>query len=165
MKRILITGATSGIGRATALKLAAADTEIIITGTNGPGDTQSMAHEEWARRLNEMGGWNAKALVSSEMGNTDDVLEAGMLGEPLTAATDPSRLAAYVPEMGILMMPYMFESYSQLDKLMETELYKEWEAKLYDQGIVLLTANGLTGWGNMAGVTGLPTRRSPSRKT
>ena len=32
MKRILVTGATSGIGRATALKLAAPDTEIIITG-------------------------------------------------------------------------------------------------------------------------------------
>ena len=32
MKRILVTGATSGIGRATALRLATADTEIIITG-------------------------------------------------------------------------------------------------------------------------------------
>ena len=32
MKRILVTGATSGIGRATALRLAGADTEIIITG-------------------------------------------------------------------------------------------------------------------------------------
>ena len=32
MKRILITGATSGIGRATALRLAAPDTKIIITG-------------------------------------------------------------------------------------------------------------------------------------
>ena len=32
MKRILVTGATSGIGRATALRLAAPDTEIIITG-------------------------------------------------------------------------------------------------------------------------------------
>ena len=32
MKRILVTGATSGIGRATALRLATPDTEIIITG-------------------------------------------------------------------------------------------------------------------------------------
>ena len=99
---------------------ALAATEVIITGTNGPGDTQSMAHEEWARRLNEMGGWDAKALVSSEMGNTDDVLEAGMMGEPLIASSDPSRIAAYCPGIGILMMPYLLDSYDQLDGLMET---------------------------------------------
>ena len=128
--------------------VSALATEIIITGTNGPGDTQSMGHEEWARRLNEMGGWNAKALVSSEMGNTDDVLEAGMLGEPVTAASDPSRLAAYAPGIGILMMPYLLDSYDQLDGLMETELYKQWESELREKGVVLLTANGLTGWRN-----------------
>lgn len=126
----------------------AADTEVIITGTNGPGDTQSLGHEEWARRLNELGGWNAKALVSSEMGNTDDVLEAGMMGEPVIASSDPSRLAAYAPGMGILMMPYLLDSYDQLDGLMETELYKGWVAELREKGVVLLTANGLTGWRN-----------------
>ena len=130
------------------LSAFAADTEVIVTGTNGPGDTQSLGHEEWARRLNEMGGWNAKALVSSEMGNTDDVLEAGMMGEPVIASSDPSRLAAYAPGMGILMMPYLLDSYDQLDNLMETELYKGWVAELREKGIVLLTANGLTGWRN-----------------
>ena len=127
---------------------ALAATEVIITGTNGPGDTQSMAHEEWARRLNEMGGWDAKALVSSEMGNTDDVLEAGMMGEPLIASSDPSRIAAYCPGIGILMMPYLLDSYDQLDGLMETELYQGWVEELRSKGIVLLTANGLTGWRN-----------------
>lgn len=132
----------------SVFSVLAADTEVIITGTNGPGDTQSLGHEEWARRLNEMGGWNAKALVSSEMGNTDDVLEAGMMGEPVIASSDPSRLAAYAPGMGILMMPYLLDSYDQLDGLMETELYKGWVTELREKGVVLLTANGLTGWRN-----------------
>ncbi len=127
---------------------ALAETEIIITGTNGPGDTQSMGHEAWAETLNALGGWDAKALVSSEMGSTDDVLEAGMLGEPLVASTDPSRLAAYCPGIGILMMPYLLDSYDQLDGLMETELYASWVQELEDNGLVLLTANGLTGWRN-----------------
>ncbi len=132
----------------TAAAAALAETEIIITGTNGPGDTQSMGHEEWARRLNEMGGWKAIALVSSEMGNTDEVLEQGMLGEPVVASSDPSRLAAYSPGFGILMMPYLLDSYDQLDNLMETELYKGWVEELRSKGVVLLTANGLTGWRN-----------------
>ncbi len=127
---------------------ALAETEVIITGTNGPGDTQSMGHEEWARRLNEMGGWKASALVSSEMGNTDEVLEQGMLGEPVIASSDPSRLAAYCPGIGILMMPYLLDSYDQLGNLMETDLYKGWVEELRGKGIVLLTANGLTGWRN-----------------
>jgi len=132
----------------TVFSAMAEGTKVIITGTNGPGDTQSMGHEEWAKRLNEMGGWDASALVSSEMGSTDEVLEQGMLGEPVIASTDPSRLAAYCPGIGILMMPYLLDSYDQLSGLMETDLYKSWVEELRGQGIVLLTANGLTGWRN-----------------
>ena len=141
---------------------ALADTEVIITGTNGPGDTQSMGHEEWARRLNEMGGWSAKALVSSEMGNTDDVLEAGMMGEPVIASSDPSRLAAYAPGIGILMMPYLLSDYAQLDNLMETELYKSWVEELRGKGIMLLTNNCLTGWRNW--ITNVPVNKPEDLK-
>lgn len=125
------------------------NTSLTICGTNGVGDTQSMAHEEFAKRLNELGGWDAKAMVSSEMGSTDDVLEQAMAGVGVTIASDPARLASYVPEIGVLMMPYLFEDYSQLDKLMDTEIYKGWTKKLKDEhGLVLLTNNCLTGWRN-----------------
>ncbi|WP_317855841.1 TRAP transporter substrate-binding protein DctP [Chakrabartyella piscis] len=123
-------------------------TNLTVCGTNGVGDTQSMAHEELAARLNAMGGWNAKAMVSSEMGSTDDVLEQAIAGVGVIAASDPARIASYVPEIGILMMPYLFDSYDQLDTLMDTELYKGWTADLKDQGLVLLTNNCLTGWRN-----------------
>jgi TRAP-type C4-dicarboxylate transport system substrate-binding protein len=90
------------------------------------------------------------------MGSTDDVLEQGLNGAPVIAASDPSRLAAYVPEFGILMMPYLLSDYSQLDNLMDTPLYKEWVQKLRAKGLVLLTNNCLTGWRNW--VTNKPIR-------
>ena len=136
---------------------AAVLTKLTICGTNGLGDTQSMAHEELAKRLNEMGGWEAVARVSSEMGSTDDVIEQALNGAPVIAASDPSRLAAYVPEFGILMMPYLLSDYSQLDNLMDTPLYKEWVVKLREAGLVLLTNNCLTGWRNW--VTNKPIRQ------
>ncbi len=123
-------------------------TTLTVCGTNGLGDTQSMAHQELADRLNAMGGWEVNAMVSSEMGSTDDVLEQAIAGMGVIAASDPARIAAYVPEIGILMMPYLFDSYDQLDSLMDTELYKGWTADLKDQGLVLLTNNCLTGWRN-----------------
>ncbi|MDR1650240.1 MAG: TRAP transporter substrate-binding protein DctP [Synergistaceae bacterium] len=126
----------------------AADTKLTICGTNGIGDTQSMAHEELAKRLNALGGWDAAAMVSSEMGSTDDVTEQAINGAAVIAASDPSRLASYVPEFGILMMPYLFDDYAQLDTLMDTALYKEWKNKFVEHGIVLLTNNCLTGWRN-----------------
>jgi TRAP-type C4-dicarboxylate transport system substrate-binding protein len=126
----------------------AAATKLTICGTNGIGDTQSMAHEEFARRLNALGGWDAVAKVSSEMGNTDDVTEQALDGAPVIAASDPSRLAAYVPEFGVIMRPYLLSDYSQLDNLMDTALYKDWVQKLRARGLVLLTNNCLTGWRN-----------------
>lgn len=148
------TASATTAAAAAATTAAAAEnkdakaTDLTICGTNGVGDTQSMAHEELAKRLNEIGGWNAKAMVSSEMGSTDDVLEQGMNGAGVIIASDPARIASYVPEIGILMMPYLFDDYSQLDKLMETELYQGWYDQLKEKGVVLLTNNCLTGWRN-----------------
>ncbi|MDR1318706.1 MAG: TRAP transporter substrate-binding protein DctP, partial [Treponema sp.] len=143
-------------GASSSSSAPAALTKLTICGTNGLGDTQSMAHEEFAKRLNALGGWDAVAKVSSEMGSTDDVTEQALDGSPVVAASDPSRLASYVPEFGILMMPFLLSDYSQLDNLMDTPLYKEWTQKLRDQGLVLLTNNCLTGWRNW--VTNKPVR-------
>ena len=141
---VLVAGIFAG-GGGEKPAAGAAPTKLTICGTNGRGDTQSMAHEEFAKRLNDLGGWDAVAKVSSEMGNTDDVTEQARNGAPVISASDPSRLAAYVPEFGILMMPYLLSEYSQLDNLMDSPLYKDWVQKLRSQGLELLTNNCLTG--------------------
>jgi TRAP-type C4-dicarboxylate transport system substrate-binding protein len=159
---MLILAACNGKKEAASAAAPVALTKLTICGTNGIGDTQSMAHEEFARRLNALGGWDAVAKVSSEMGSTDDVTEQALDGSPVIAATDPSRLAVYVPEFGVLMMPFLLSDYSQLDNLMDTALYKEWTQKLRDQGLVLLTNNCLTGWRNW--VTNKPIRKPDDLK-
>ena len=150
---VLIAGVFAGGG---AQKQSAGLTKSTICGTNGPGDTQSMGHDELAKRLNALGGWDVEAKVSSEMGSTDDVTEAAINGAPLIAATDPARIAVYAPDIGILMMPYLFSDYSQIDGLMETALYAEWVQQLRQKYVVLLTNNSLTGWRNW--VTNKPIR-------
>ena len=140
------SGGVADAAIAESVEGEAGGTEVTICGTNGPGDTQSIAHQNLASYLNALGGWNAVAMVSSEMGSTDDVLEQGMSGAAVLAATDPARIAAYVPGIGILMMPYMFDSYDQLDVLMETDLYKQWCDELREEGLVLLTNNCITGF-------------------
>jgi TRAP-type C4-dicarboxylate transport system substrate-binding protein len=90
------------------------------------------------------------------MGSTDDVTEQALAGSPVIGASDPSRLAVYVPEFGILMMPYLFSDYSQLDNLLDIPLYQEWVRGLRAQGLVLLTNNAITGWRNW--ITNRPIR-------
>jgi TRAP-type C4-dicarboxylate transport system substrate-binding protein len=146
---VLVAGVfAAGGGQKPAGGAAAAPTKFTIGGTNGPTDTQSMGHVEYAKRLNALGGWNADAKTSSELGSTDDMTEQAINGAPIATSSDPSRIAVYVPDIGILMMPYMFSEYSQVDSLMETPLYKEWVQKLRGKGVVLLTNNSLTGWRN-----------------
>jgi TRAP-type C4-dicarboxylate transport system substrate-binding protein len=127
---------------------AATKAKVTVCGTNGPGDTQSMAHEEFAKRLNALGNWEADAKVSSEMGSTDEVTEQARQGAPVIAASDPSRIASFVPDFGILMMPYLLDEYAQLGNLMDTDLYKGWVSDFEEKGIVLLTNNCLTGFRN-----------------
>ena len=130
-------------------------TRVFITGTSGPADTQSMGLFDMRDRLNAFGGWNAEARVSSEMGSTDDITEQALQGAPVINPTDPSRLAANVPEFGILMMPFLLDDYSQLQTIMATPLYAEWVRRLREENIILLT-KGITGWRNW--VTNRPIR-------
>lgn len=118
---------------------------VIIAGTSGATDTQSMAHEEFAKRLNATGNWNAEVKIGGVMGETDDVTEQAIQGVPVINATDPGRIASFVPDYGIIQMPYMFPDYTYLNKVMDTPLYKKWEKDFEAKGIKLITSNCFSG--------------------
>jgi len=121
--------------------------EMFVAGTSGAEDTQSMAHVEFGKRLEEAsdGGFKVEVKINGVMGETDDVTEQAIQGVPVINASDPGRLAAYVPEYGLIQMPYIFPDYTYLNKVMQTELYKKWEKDFEAKGLKLVTSNGYSG--------------------
>jgi len=127
--------------------LAAKPIKLFIAGTSGAEDTQSMGHVEFAKRLATAsdGVFQAEVKINAVMGETDDVTEQAIQGVPVINATDPGRLAAYVPEYGLIQMPYLLPDHSYLNKIMDTKLYAKWDKAFQEKGLKLVTSNGYSG--------------------
>ncbi len=121
--------------------------KMYIAGTSGAEDTQSMGHFEFKKRLEAAsdGVFDVEVKINAVMGETDDVTEQAIQGVPVVNATDPGRIAAYVPEYGLIQMPYIFPDYSYLNKVMDTDLYAKWEKEFEAKGLKLVTSNGYSG--------------------
>lgn len=114
---------------------------VTFAGTEGAKSTQSKMMMAVADVLNADGRFDAKVLVSGALsGDTNALVTQAKLGVPLIVPTDPGRLASQfnIPDMGILMAPYILTDPSVLKKLPDTELFKTWSAQLEVQGLTLM---------------------------
>jgi TRAP-type transport system periplasmic protein len=126
-----------------ALGLAGAQAKIAVTfaGTEAATTTQSRMMQDVADVLNKDGRFDAKVLVAGALSNdTNALVTQAKLGIPLVVPSDPGRLASQfaMPDLNILMAPYILTDPAVLKKLPETDLFKEWSKQLEAQGIVLL---------------------------
>jgi TRAP-type C4-dicarboxylate transport system substrate-binding protein len=103
---------------------------------------------EIAEILNATGRFDVKVYVAGALpGDTDNLVTQARLGVNLVVPSDPGRLASQfnIPDLNILMAPYVLTDYRILEKLPETALYKQWQTQLEAQGIVLV-ANMFNGF-------------------
>ncbi len=122
----------------------AADAKIPVTfaGTEAATTGQSRMMQSVADKLNETGRFNAVVQVAGALsGDTDALVTQAKLGISLVVPSDPGRLASQfnIPDMNILMAPYILTDPAALKKLPDTKLFKEWQAELEKQGIVYIT--------------------------
>ena len=121
---------------------------VTFAGTEGASAGQSRMMTEAAERLNASGRFDVKVYVSGALpGDTDNLVTQARLGVNLVVPSDPGRLASQfnIPDLNILMAPYVLEDYTLLEKLPQTDLYKQWQFELETQGIVLV-ANMFNGF-------------------
>jgi TRAP-type C4-dicarboxylate transport system substrate-binding protein len=114
---------------------------VTFAGTEGATAGQSRMMQDVADQLNATGRFDVKVYVAGALpGDTDNLVTQARLGVNLVVPSDPGRLAGQfnIPDLNILMAPYILTDYKALEKLPQTALYKEWQAELEKQGIVLI---------------------------
>jgi TRAP-type C4-dicarboxylate transport system substrate-binding protein len=124
-------GQAQGGGSGAKIVVTFAGTEAATTG-------QSRAMQAMADKLNADGRFTATVLVAGSLsGDTDAMVTQAKMGVPLVVPSDPGRLASQfnIPDLNILMAPYILTDPAVLAKLPDTALFKEWETKLQAQGI------------------------------
>jgi TRAP-type C4-dicarboxylate transport system substrate-binding protein len=115
--------------------------KVIFAGTEAATTGQSRAMQEMANLLNASGRFDADVQVNGALSaNTDDMVTQARTGVPLVVPSDPGRLASQfnIPDMNILMAPYILTDPSVLPKLPETALFREWQAQLERQDITFV---------------------------
>jgi TRAP-type C4-dicarboxylate transport system substrate-binding protein len=117
--------------------------KIVITfaGTEAATTGQSRAMQAMADKLNADGRFDAKVQVNGALsGDTDALVTQAKMGVPLVIPSDPTRLASQfnVPDLNILMAPYVFTDRSVLPRLPDTAIFQEWQKQLESQGVSLV---------------------------
>jgi TRAP-type C4-dicarboxylate transport system substrate-binding protein len=148
-------GGGQSSGGASAAKIA-----VIFAGTEAATTGQSRMMQEVADKLNATGRFQADVQVNGALSaNTDDLVTQAKTGVPLVVPSDPGRLASQfnIPDLNILMAPYVLTDMKALEKLPDAAIFKEWQAKLEAQGITFVADmyNGFRSFYTTTPVTGV----------
>jgi tripartite ATP-independent transporter DctP family solute receptor len=142
----LVVGATLLIG---ATQFAhAQDYTLRLSTVIGQSDPLFKGYEKFAAAVikRSNGAIKVEVFPDAQLGQDEDVMEQALLGADVAFNTDAGRLGVRVPEMGIILAPYLFKDPLQAKKLFGTDLYKGWAAKLEkEHGLVVLALNYYVG--------------------
>ncbi len=115
---------------------------VIFAGTEAASTGQSLMMQAAADKLNASGRFTATVMTAGSLsGDTDALTKQAKMGYNLVVPSDPGRVAAEfnIPDLNILMAPYILTDPELLDKLPDTKLFQEWQAQLEKQGIIYIT--------------------------
>jgi TRAP-type C4-dicarboxylate transport system substrate-binding protein len=114
---------------------------VTFAGTEAPSTGQSRMMQEVADKLNASGRFQVEVQVNGALsGDTDNLVSQAKSGVPLVVPSDPGRLASQfkIRDLNILMAPYVLTDIEVLDRLPNTEIFKEWQTELEAQGITFV---------------------------
>lgn len=73
-----------------------------------------------------------QVFPGGQLGSDDEVVEQLRQGLNVAILTDGSQMGNFVPEMGLLMAPYLAETYDDFQLIVQSDLFAEWSEELAD---------------------------------
>ena len=82
----------------------------------------------------------------SQLGDKSSLIDSMLLGENVCTLADGAFYADYgVPDFGIVFGPFLFDSWDQVWKLVDSDWYKEQCDKLEEKGLKIIASNWIYG--------------------
>ena len=129
---------------------AAADTTAAAAADNGSSDAETVLQVAFENSISEpVGqGWEkAQEIIKEKSGGkmAIEIYPDSQLGDVCTLA-DGAFYADYgVPDFGIVFGPFLFDSWDQVWKLVDSDWYKEQCGKLEEKGLKIIASNWIYG--------------------
>lgn len=137
----------------TAAPAPGADPIIVKIGyENNPGEPIDQACNAWAEYLSEMSGgtMEMQCYPSSQLGAKNDIIDQMLAGDNVITLADGAFMADRgAPDMGIQFAPFLFDSYDEAWKLVESDWWKEQCDICRENGFEILTSNFVYGTRNL----------------
>jgi tripartite ATP-independent transporter DctP family solute receptor len=73
-----------------------------------------------------------KTYPAAQLGSDEDVVEQIRAGGGVALITDGARMERYVKEFGVMIAPYLVNSFADIRKFTLTPLFAEWSKNLHD---------------------------------
>lgn len=141
---LVLISAFVGCGSKSEEKNEGPVVKVIKVGyENNPGEPIDLAVKKWAEivEVKSNGALKMELYPSSQLGSKQDLIQMMELGGNVVTITDGSALLDYAPELAILTAPFIADSYDEMDRLVESNWFKDNEKVLNTKGLEVLTAN------------------------
>ncbi|GHS94904.1 C4-dicarboxylate ABC transporter [Synergistales bacterium] len=126
----------------------AAATVIQIGFENSMSEPFGQGLVKWQELIDARSGGSLKIELfpDSQLGSKNKLIDSMLLGEPVVTLADGAFYADYgVKDFGIVFGPFLFDSWNECWKLVDSDWYKQQEAALESKGLKLLGSNWIYG--------------------
>lgn len=137
---LLVFNATGGIAAVTSDKVTSLN--VVTSLSSSDPMYKGLMRFKQLVETGSNGSLHVNLFIGSQLGNDDDILEQAMAGAGIAVLVDGGRLSVYAHEMGILGAPYLVSNLAELQHLVGSELFQQWNGKLQQKaGLHVLAFN------------------------